>query len=406
VHTQHRNAHRVIGFILFFLTAIPAFAGLSAALEDWGSGPAQWIMTSEEKKAWRKISTDADAINFMDLFWARRDPTPGTAVNEFRDRFMNRVAFSDMTFIEKRKRGAMTDRGRVYIVLGAATNMTGVTPQVDSQPSVGSVDPGGGQRTSRGGSLVSRTLERDVWIWNQVDARKFEMGEIEVVFVEDPVTRSMRRDPYRTDFGLAGPVAIRKAIVSPDLTAVPAWATTGGLNPVIQLSTPTVVPFAASTVPQPGATTETPAPIATPVPAPATSVNSSEKPGISRLTLLKRGSINPRSTTDPFAIPSQTAFKTGSDILWAVQFCDASQEWPALKFTVAISGPLDGASTNRATGKQDAKSQPMSARPGCHVVQGKLAAPHLPPGRYELSLMIDDTTTNKSHRVKTEFRVE
>ncbi len=374
MHTQPRNAHRVIGFILFFLTAMPAFAGLSAELEDWGSGPAQWIMTSDEKKAWRKISTDADAINFMDLFWARRDPTPGTAVNEFRDRFVNRVAFSDMTFIEKRKRGAMTDRGRVYIVLGAATNMTGVTPQVDSQPSVAAVDPGGGGHSlGRGGSLVSRTREREVWIWKQVDARKFEMGEIAVVFVEDPVTRSMRRDPYRTDFGLASTVAIRKAIVSPDLTAVPAWAPTGGLNPV---------------------------------PAPATSVISSEKPGISRLTLLKRGSINPSSTPDPFAIPSQTAFETGSDILWAVQFCDASQEWPALKFTVAISGPLDGASSNRATDKQDAKSQPMSARPGCHVVQGKLAAPQLPPGRYELSLMIDDTTTNQRHRVKTEFRVE
>lgn len=142
MHAQPRNTNRVIGFILLLFTAIPAFAGLSAELEDWGSGPAQWIMTSDEKKAWRKISTDADAINFMDLFWARRDPTPGTAVNEFRDRFVNRVAFSDMTFIEKRTRGAMTDRGRVYIVLGAATNMAGVTAQVDSQPSVASVDPG------------------------------------------------------------------------------------------------------------------------------------------------------------------------------------------------------------------------------------------------------------------------
>ena len=223
MHTQPRNANRVFGFILFFLTAMPAFAGLSAELEDWGSGPAQWIMTSDEKKAWRKISTDADAINFMDLFWARRDPTPGTAVNEFRDRFTNRVAFSDMTFIEKRKRGAMTDRGRVYIVLGAATNMASVTAQVDSQPSVASVDPGGGGHSlGRGGSLVSRTSERDVWIWTQVDARKFEMGKIEVVFVEDPVTKSRRRDPQRTDFGLASTVAIRKAIVSPDLTAVPA----------------------------------------------------------------------------------------------------------------------------------------------------------------------------------------
>jgi GWxTD domain-containing protein len=385
----HPNANRVIGFILFSLTAIPAFAGLSAELEDWGSGPVQWIMTSDEKKAWRKISSDADAINFMDLFWARRDPTPGTAINEFRDEFTNRVAFSDQTFIEKHKRGAMTDRGRVYIVLGAGTNMSAVTGMFE-----------------RSGAQIWRTAERDVWIWEQAEARKFEMGRIVVVFVEDPVTESRNRDPQRTDFGLASTVAIRKAIVSPELTAVPAWAPTGGLNPVIQLSTPTVVPFAASTSPQPAAATESPAPIATPVPAPATPVISSEKPGISRLTLLQRGSINARSTTDPFAIPSQTTFKSGSDVVWAVQFCDASQEWPALKFTVAISGPLDGASTNRATGEKDAKSEPLNALPGCHVVQGKLPAPQLPAGRYELSLMINDTTTSKSHKVKTEFRVE
>jgi hypothetical protein len=56
--------NKVLGMILLCLAAIPAAAALSPKFKEWGDGPAQWIMTSEEQRAWRKIATDSDAINF------------------------------------------------------------------------------------------------------------------------------------------------------------------------------------------------------------------------------------------------------------------------------------------------------------------------------------------------------
>jgi GWxTD domain-containing protein len=385
--------NRVVVFLLFCLMTIPALAALSPQLEEWGSGPAQWIMTSDEQRAWRKVATDNEAIDFIDLFWVRRDPSPGTAINEFRNEFDSRVAFSDRTFKERKKRGAMSDRGRVYIVLGAATNMTGAMRQSNAQQGVqgGSNDPSGGRQMG----------ERDIWIWEHADARKFEMGRIEVVFIEDPTTRSKRRDPQRTDFGLAGPVAIRKAIVNPDLTAVPDWAPTGGLRPVTRLS------IAQMPV------DDRPVPVHPTAPANA-SVNfpdegpavASNAPGASRLTLLASGSIDAHSATDPFAVKSETTLKGGSDIPWAVQYCSAKAEVPKLKFMLVITGPLDGTSTEQMTRQKDAKAERMTAQPGCYVLQGRLPASSLTPGRYKLTVLLDDPVTGDAFTVKREFRIE
>lgn len=386
--------NRVIAFILFYVTAIPAFAELPPKFKEWGAGPAQWIMTSDEKRAWRKVTTESDAVNFIDLFWARRDPSSGTAVNEFRNEFESRVAFSDETFIEKRRRGAMTDRGRVYIVLGAATNMDNALRQTNAQLGLSDTnDESAGGGRQRGA--------RAIWTWNQVDARKFDMGKIEVVFVEDATTGRMLRDPQRTDFGLAGPVAVKKALVNPDLTAVPAWAMAGGLEPaVFRLGTAEIPATATAPAPSPTTSSGDDAPLDD---GPAV---ASKAPGASRLTLLPDGPINARSSTDPFAVHAETPFKSGKDGQWAVQFCAAEAALPKLKFMVLIAGPLDGPSTDRCTIEKDAKPERMTATPGCYVLQGTMPISKLTAGRYKLTVLIDDSATGDAHSVKGEFRVE
>jgi GWxTD domain-containing protein len=372
---------------------MPAFGELSQPLKDWGAGPAQWIMTPDEQRAWRKITTDTEANNFIDLFWVRRDPSPGTAANEFHDEFDNRVAFSDKTFKEKKKRGAMSDRGRVYIVLGGATNMNAALRQTNAQQGVqgagSSMDPTGGRQMG----------ERDIWIWENKDARKFEMGRIEVVFIEDATTRSKRRDPQRTDFGLASTVAIRKAIVNPDLTKVPAWAPAGGLRPLTSL---TIASMPASA---PAAPTASPAPtkvVTFPDEGPAVASNA---PGASKLTLLASGSVDSRSA-DPFAVVSETTLRAGGDALWAVQYCSAKAEVPQLKFMLAITGPLDGASAEQMTKQKDAKAERMAAQPGCYVLQGILPVSKLAAGRYKLMVLLDEPSTGEAFTLKREFRVQ
>ena len=113
--------------MLAALFAAAALA-LSPQHQEWAKGPASWIMTPDEQRQWKQIATDEEAENFILLFWARRDPTPGTPVNEFKNDFDARVEFADEHFADRDStgavitRGAMSDRGRVLMVMGFPPN--------------------------------------------------------------------------------------------------------------------------------------------------------------------------------------------------------------------------------------------------------------------------------------------
>jgi GWxTD domain-containing protein len=375
--------NKALSVMLICLMATSAMAALSPQHQEWGDGPAKWIMTSDEQRAWRKVATDADAVNFIDLFWARRDPSSGTPVNEYRNEFEGRVAYSDQTFVEKGKRGAMTDRGRVYIVLGPSTFATNAIGQTSGQMGTDAgADPTGGRQMG----------SRHIWLWERADARKFDLPRIEVVFVEDPFTKRIQRDPMRPDFGRAEPRAIKKSIANPDLAAVPEWAPTGGLVPTARVSGVEVHfdPVAPA-----------PAPAAPPVAAEGPAVASST-PGVSRLTLLAKGSINPRSSTDPFAAAqSETAFKGGRDVPWAVQYCSPTAAVPKLKYMLYMAGP-----TEQRTKDKEVKPERMTSQPGCYVLQGMVPVSKLGPGKYKLTVMIDAPETGDAYSVKGDFSVE
>src|SRR5512147_572008 len=103
------------------LLAASAFASLSQEYVAFGKGPAQYFMTKDELAKWKTIDNDADAKAFIDLFWLRHDPSPGTPANEFKTVFEQRVKFADERFATRRTPGSMTDRGRTLIVLGNPT---------------------------------------------------------------------------------------------------------------------------------------------------------------------------------------------------------------------------------------------------------------------------------------------
>ncbi|PYQ60606.1 MAG: hypothetical protein DMF58_07585 [Acidobacteria bacterium] len=66
------------------LAAAAGFAQLSMAKADWARGPVQYFMTKDEVAQWNALKSDAEADQFIVLFWAKRDPSPGTPQNEFR----------------------------------------------------------------------------------------------------------------------------------------------------------------------------------------------------------------------------------------------------------------------------------------------------------------------------------
>ena len=90
-----------------------------AVIEQWGDGPElQLLGTPDEKRDWRKLSDDESRRSFVEAFWRRRDKTPETPENEYRKDFVRRAAFADETFRTAKSRGSLTDRGRVFILVG------------------------------------------------------------------------------------------------------------------------------------------------------------------------------------------------------------------------------------------------------------------------------------------------
>jgi GWxTD domain-containing protein len=88
-------------------------------VEQWGDGPdLQLLGSQDEKRLWRRLADDGARRNFVDNFWKQRDTTPETEENEFRREFMRRVSFADETFRTPKSRGSLTDRGRVFVLLG------------------------------------------------------------------------------------------------------------------------------------------------------------------------------------------------------------------------------------------------------------------------------------------------
>src|SRR5436305_5817332 len=111
VESKRRHSMKALPvFALLAMTfALPAAAQLGPKYSDWAEGPVQHLMTKEEKKQWKAVHADADAAAFIDLFWARRDPTPETPRNEFREAFDARVAYADDHFASHGTRGSLTD---------------------------------------------------------------------------------------------------------------------------------------------------------------------------------------------------------------------------------------------------------------------------------------------------------
>src|SRR6185503_1316612 len=57
---------------------------LKKAYKDWLDKDVTYIITDEERKAFKKLATDDERERFIEEFWRRRDPDPDTDENEFR----------------------------------------------------------------------------------------------------------------------------------------------------------------------------------------------------------------------------------------------------------------------------------------------------------------------------------
>jgi GWxTD domain-containing protein len=76
----------------------------------------RYIITGSEKRIFRSLGPE-ERKQFIEEFWKKRDPSPATDENEYRDEYYARIDTANRLFREGSS-GWLTDRGRVYILLG------------------------------------------------------------------------------------------------------------------------------------------------------------------------------------------------------------------------------------------------------------------------------------------------
>jgi GWxTD domain-containing protein len=90
---------------------------LKKAYKDWLSKDVTYIITDEERKAFKKLENDDERERFIEEFWRRRDPDPDTDENEFKEEYYERIAYANEHFASGIP-GWKTDRGRMWIMYG------------------------------------------------------------------------------------------------------------------------------------------------------------------------------------------------------------------------------------------------------------------------------------------------
>jgi GWxTD domain-containing protein len=123
--------------ILLLMASLVSWPGLTAGQSTplsprhkaWLEDEVAYIITPVERDVFKRLETDADRDSLIEEFWRQRDPTPGTARNEFKDEHDRRLEFADKTFSRGVPfRGRKTERGRIYITLGPPVDVQRYQP--------------------------------------------------------------------------------------------------------------------------------------------------------------------------------------------------------------------------------------------------------------------------------------
>jgi GWxTD domain-containing protein len=158
---------------------------LDKVLEKWFSDYVRYIVTKEESAEWKSLASREDKLMFIEQFWKRRDPTPETRKNEYREEYIRRWQYVNKTFTAG-KPGWRTDRGRIYLMLGA--------------PSSIERNPFGRDRTER---------PSEVWYYNSINNKNLP-ATVDISFVDfmgygdyEIVTDLDRTARFNSAFGIA-----------------------------------------------------------------------------------------------------------------------------------------------------------------------------------------------------------
>lgn len=153
--------------------------------QRWLDNDVSYIITPEEKAAFKKLQTDEEREQFIEQFWLRRDPDPDTPENEYRDEYYRRIAYANEKFSSGIP-GWKTDRGRIYITFGPPDS-------IESHPAGGPYE-----RPFHEGGGTTSTYPFEIWFYRYLEG----VGSgVEIEFVDPTMTGEYRiaRNPEEKD---------------------------------------------------------------------------------------------------------------------------------------------------------------------------------------------------------------
>ncbi len=158
---------------------------LMTPYRNWLNVDVTYIITDEERKAFGRLETDEEREQFIEQFWLRRDPTPDTVENEYKEEHYRRIAYANERFASGFP-GWRSDRGRIYITFGPAD-------EVESRPSGGTYE----RPWEEGGGTTS-VFPFEKWRYRYIEG----IGtDIMIEFVDTSMTGEYRMtmDPSEKD---------------------------------------------------------------------------------------------------------------------------------------------------------------------------------------------------------------
>ncbi|SPE29682.1 Peptidase M56, BlaR1 [Candidatus Sulfopaludibacter sp. SbA6] len=151
----------------------------------WMNEDVAYIITDAERAAFKNLQTDEEREHFIEQFWLRRDPTPGTPENEFKEEHYRRIAYANEHFASKIP-GWKTDRGRIYITYGPPD-------EIESHRSGGAY-----QRPAAEGGGTTSTFPFEQWRYRYIEG----IGANIIIEFVDPTMSGeyrMTMDPSEKD---------------------------------------------------------------------------------------------------------------------------------------------------------------------------------------------------------------
>jgi GWxTD domain-containing protein len=141
---------------------------VKSVYKKWLEEDVAYIITDEERRAFKALKTDEERDQFIEQFWLRRDPDPDTPENEYKDQYYERIQYANEHFSSGIP-GWKTDRGRIYITFGKAD-------EIESHPAGGPYD-----RPSYEGGGTTSTYPFEIWWYRYIEGIG---SDVEIEFVD------------------------------------------------------------------------------------------------------------------------------------------------------------------------------------------------------------------------------